>query len=134
MFAAVQAMIEKHLQDNWSANPLVFENQPINTELFDEWTRCTIQYGNVIRKTMSGDLYRVVGVLFLSFYVRPATGINHSMVLLDNALTLLENLALSEVGTPTVYFLESSVTKNMSEKVGWVSSQLAYSFYFDHTP
>jgi hypothetical protein len=137
IFNSVQTLIEKYLQDNWSANTVVFENQPINTELFDDWTRCTVQFGDIIRKTLSGDLYRVPGVLLLGFYVRPATGVARAMSLLDSMVPLFQNKALAPDtpdGTPTIYFLDASISKNLVERTGWVSTQLAHTFYFDYLP
>lgn len=133
-FQAVQTLIESYLQDNWTANTLIFENQPVNTELYEEWSRCTIQFGDTNRKSLGNSFYRTSGVLFFDVYVRPGVGSNRAVELIDTAVNLLRDKSLSPTspdGTPTVHFLEPAVMKSYGEKTGWVSTQLAYSFYFD---
>jgi len=133
-YAAVQKLIESHLQDVWTATALAFENQPFNTDVYDEFSRATVQFGDTILQSLGARCYRTVGILFMDFFVRPGVGAHRLVELSDAATGLLTGLTLNAVlpdVAPAVNFIEPSLSKNFAERTGWVSAQLRLTFYFD---
>lgn len=128
-YAEAQQAIETRLQAVWSHTALQFENQPFNTDLYEEFTRATIQFGDTFLRSLGSTCHRTVGILFLDFFVRPGVG--------SFRLTELANLAVDYLigqttgADPVINFLEPSLSKNYAEQTGWVSAQLQVTFYFD---
>lgn len=133
-YVAVQKALETHLKSVWTATTLQLENQPFNTDLYEEFTRATIQFGDSSLRSLGAMCYRTVGILFIDHYVRPGVG-SHRLAQLSSLATDLfvgkvVNAVLPDVAPP-INFLEPSLSKNFAERTGWVSAQLRLTFYFD---
>jgi hypothetical protein len=135
-YADVQKSIEKYLQAQWTATALKFENQAFNTDMYEEYTRATIQFGDSVLRSLGVRCYRTPGILFLDFYVRPGVGSHRLVELADLASDLLVGTSVAAVlpdTAPVVEFTEPSLSKDLAERTGWVSAQLMIEFYFDIT-
>lgn len=133
-YAAVQKLIESHLQSVLTSTALTFENQPFDTDIYNEFTRATVQFGDSVLQSLGTRCYRTVGILFLDFFVRPGVGAHRLTQLSDTATGLLVGQTLNAVlpdVAPTVNIIEPSLSKNFAERTGWVSAQLRLTFYFD---
>ena len=133
-YAAVQAAIEQRLQSAWNLTALQFENHPFNTDLYEEFTRATVQFGDSVLRSLGVRCYRTVGILFLDFFVRPGVGAHRLAELSDTAIGLFVGqtlVAVPPVDAPPILFTEPSLSKDFAEQTGWVSAQLQVIFYFD---
>lgn len=128
-YAEAQAEIQTRLQAVWTYTALQFENQPFKTDLYEEYTRATIQFGDAFLRSLGARCMRVPGILFLDFFVRPGVG-SHRLAQLAN---LANGFFIGQsLGTdPVINFLEPSLSKDFAERTGWVSAQLRITFYFD---
>ena len=125
----VQSVIDKQFQDNWTATALAFENQPFNTDIYEEFTRITVQFGDSILMALGTRCYRTPGIVFVDFFVRPGVGSNRITQLAKMVTDLFIGTIIGD--EVKIYFLEPSLSKNYAERTGWVSAQLRLSFYFD---
>lgn len=133
-YSSVQKLIESHLQSVLTATALTFENQPFDTDIYNEFTRATIQFGDSILQSLGTRCYRTIGIIFLDFFVRPGVGAHRLVQLSDAAASLLVGQTLTAVlpnVAPNVSILEPSLSKNFAERTGWVSAQLRLTFHFD---
>jgi hypothetical protein len=133
-YATVQKLIESHLQSVLTSTALTFENQPFDTDIYNEFTRATIQFGDSVLQSLGTRCYRTIGILFLDFFVRPGVGSHRLTQLSDIATGLLVGETLNAVlpdVAPPVNIIEPSLSKNFAERTGWVSAQLRLTFYFD---
>jgi len=133
-YDAVQKLVETHLQDEWTATAIQFENQPFNSDMYVEYLRSTLQFGDSVLRSLGTRCFRTIGILFLDFFVRPGVGSHRLAELARIAAGLYSGVTLNPAvlgESPNVVFLEPSLSKDYAERTGWVSAQLRLSFYFD---
>ena len=129
MFADKQTALEMFIKDhaNMAGLSLIFENVPSGeTELYDEFLRFTIQYGDSKHMQIGGNGYRHFGVLMSQIFLREGVGVARGVVLADLVSTMLRDQVVSGVNLWVPY-----VTKIPFSEKGWFQLQVTTPFYFD---
>lgn len=135
MWDLVTQSLEEYVQGNWDLCPVVFENEPVPDANLDYYARFTVLYG-VNRGICLGDPFerRQVGVLYMSLFARPATG----MAKLNQLSSQVSQLFLGKIirpsieGTaPVVNVRDPQLTTDPNAKDNWVKAVVSFDFYFD---
>jgi len=126
--AVKQAAIELHVVNNFTSAELIFENMRSPApELFDEWVRCSVQFGDSFRSALgTPGQYRHPGVVFLQVFIKEGIGINRGVVLADELANLFRDQVVSGIN-----FWVPRVIKVPTANEGWFQVQVMIPFYFD---
>lgn len=133
-YGPAQQLIEEYIQKNWVATACQFDNVPFNSDLYEEFSRCTIVFGEGLARTVTKGNYRQTGVMFFSIFVKPATGTARMNELLDAAVSLFVSAVIYPalpLVKPVVKFKVPSLYRNFKEQDGWVMAQASCPFYYD---
>lgn len=140
-FDVVNQSLEEYLQTNWSETQIQFENVAFNADLFTEYLRCTILFGDTDAPEMANGqrslvprCYRVTGFMILDVFVKPAIGVVRMIELGTIAANLLKSKAVQPVSplqAPVVNFGVPAMVKDPVERHGWVKAQVTAPFYYD---
>lgn len=133
-FAEVQQSIEEYIKDAWSLTELTFDNIAFNSDLYEEYTRCNILFGQGKQITITAGCYRQPGVFVLSSFVKPATGRARLLELANAAATLMTGVKIHSVAplvAPVVNLKAPDLYINDVERSGWVMAQVSSEFYYD---
>lgn len=127
-FSSKQTAIETYFKNQWgSTTQIEYENDAWNPDLYDEYVRFSIQFGDAVAMELGNKAFRYFGVVFVQIFVRPAVGNARMLTLADTASGLFRT-TLSVTG---VKFLVPRITKFPNSAGGWVQTQLACNFYFE---
>lgn len=129
----VQVSLEKLLQSLWTATPLSFENVEFNSSIYNEFVQVNVVMGEGSKRAMQ-NCYRVVGLLILTVYVRPAVGLTQALTYADqltSVLTSREVVATPPSAAPVVQLKTPDLYKGTKEENGWVKVQLSFPFHYD---
>lgn len=127
MFGAKQTAIEEFFQDGLSSHQLVFENMGgVSPELFDEYLRLTVQFGDSYRMQIGGQAYRHPGLVMVQVMVKEGVGVSRAMVLADEVKDLFLEAVHEGINFQVPY-----VTKQPVSEEGWFQVQVSVPFYFD---
>lgn len=133
-YAEVQQSIEQYIKDAWSLTELTFDNVAFNSDLFNEYTRCNVLFGQGKQITITAGCYRQPGVLMLSSFVKPAIGRARLLQLANAAATLMTGVRINPVSphvAPVVNLKAPDLYINDVERSGWVMAQVSSAFYYD---
>lgn len=133
-FRDVQQSLEEFVKANWTATNLQYENVAFNADLYEEFTRTTVAFGETEKRSAASGCYRVTGLLMLTLFGRAASGSNRLLSLADTACTMLASVIVSPVPpltAPKVQMLTPSVHKDFKERDGWIFVQVSCPFYYD---
>jgi hypothetical protein len=132
-FNDVQISLEQYIKDNWTATPLAFENVPLNSDLYNQFVQMHVVFGDSIQRSIT-NCFRVLGLLVLSIYVRPAEGMTAALTTADQLSALLvstEVVAVPPHTAPVVQLKTPDLHKGSKEEQGWVKVQLSCPFHYD---
>lgn len=133
-YDVVQQSLEAYIKANWTATQIQFDNTAFNSDLYTEFLRCNVRFGDSASRTVTKGCYRQTGVLFLSIFTKPATGSARQMALATAAANLMNDVVVNPVSplvAPRVNFLEPSFHGDNKERDGWIMAQVACAFYYD---
>ena len=131
-FKEVQASIEKYLDDNWSGTAIVFENEPLEADLYDEYVSVAVQFGETEKRAVE-TCYKIVGLLLVTVNVRPGVGVARALELTNVFSPLLASYELPAapaLSAPAVQFVAPSLSKVPRPPPGWVQAQVSCPFYY----
>lgn len=134
MYDRVQTSLETFVQTNWTTTPLSFDNVPFNSDAVDEFVDCSIVFGDSMKTSLPAKDYRVIGLLILTVYVKPATGVARATTLASNLSTMVVSAAVQPVlphTAPVVQLKDPVLHTNFREQSGWVKAQISCPFYYD---
>lgn len=128
MFESKQTVIEQYFQTGWADRTQIqWENTPgVNPEVFDEFVRFTLQFGDSTRMQIGGGGYRYFGLLMVQVFVKEGIGSNRGVKLADVVSDLFRDQIVSGVNFAVPY-----VTKFPNAEKGWFQTQVSTPFYFD---
>jgi hypothetical protein len=132
-FDRVQTSLEAYIQSIWTTTTISFENIAFNSDMYDEFVAMRVVFGDTVQRSITG-CYRVMGLLILSIYVRPATGVSQALVYADQLSALLVAAQISPVPphtAPVVQLIAPDLYKGAKEENGWVKVQLSCPFHYD---
>lgn len=133
-FRDVQQSLEEFVKTNWTATALQFENMPFSADLYEEFARLNLAYGEALKRAAASGCYRVQGLLMFTLFGRAASGSNRLLTLADTACTMLASVIVSPVPpltAPKVQMFTPSVHKDFKERDGWIFVQVSCPFYYD---
>jgi len=131
-FKESQASIEKYLGDHWSGNNIVFENEPLEADLYDEYASVVVAFGGTDKRAIE-NCYKVIGLLIVTVNVRPGVGISRALELANTLSPLLASYELPadpSLSAPVVQFVAPSLSKVQRPPPGWVQAQVSCPFYY----
>lgn len=128
-----QRTIEEFVQNSWDATALQFDNVPFNSDLYREYVRCTVLFGEGYSRSVVAGCYRQTGLLLTTVYGKPGEG---SARILELSSTLAELLTSkvaksSDLPSLAVNIKVPDFFRDLSGKSGWVFVQLSFPFYYD---
>lgn len=133
-FAQVQQSIEEYIQAQWYATQIAFDNVAFNSELYDQYLRCNVLFGEGRKRTVTVGCYRQIGVLMLTVFVKPAVGRARLLELANIAATLVTDVrvgATLPLVAPVVNLKVPDLILDNTERSGWVQANVSSPFYYD---
>ena len=105
----------------------VFENMPApSAELYDEFIRFAVLFGDSKRMQIGGGLYRYFGVCVAQIFQKEGVGVSRGATLADVISAAYRNAVADGVNYQVPY-----VTKVPFADKGWYQLQVTIPFYFD---
>ena len=130
----VQQALEFYVQSNWTETSIQYDNVAFNSDLYTEYLRCSIVFGDGNKRSVTAGCYRVVGLLILSAFVKPSIGTSRLLQLASIASTMVVSKIVSpqapEIG-PKVNLKVPDMYPEFKEHSGWVMAQVSCPFYYD---
>ena len=133
-YDVVQQSLEEYVKANWSETEIQFDNVAFSSDLYTEFLRVNVRFGDSKSRTVTKGCYRQTGILMLSVFTKPGTGSARQMALATTAANLMNDAVVEPVSplvAPKVNFLEPSFHGDNNEKHGWVIAQVICPFYYD---
>lgn len=133
-YDVVQQSLEEFIKANWTQTEIQYDNVAFNSDLYNEFLRCNVLFGDSASRTVTKGCYRQTGILILSVFTKPAIGSARKMVLATIAANLINDAVVSPTPplvAPKVNLLEPSMHNDNKERDGWVMAQLSTAFYYD---
>lgn len=138
----VQKLLETYVRDEWalicaSKNwevDLSYDNVAFSSEVYNEFVRMNVLFGDGLPRTVTKGCYRQIGLLKLTAFTRPAEG---SQRQLELASALAEMVTSKKVlpsvpgDSPSVYLKVPDLFRDNRERDGWVQAQVSCPFYYD---
>lgn len=131
-YAEIQKSIEQYFSTNWTETAKTFENAPFDSEIYNEFSRLSVRFGTIERRSLGISCFRVPGVAIIQLFVRPGIGINRLVELSDTATALFMNTAIPMDSTGDyIQFNTASLNKMAAEYNGWIQANVSITFYHD---
>lgn len=128
-----QTLLETYVQDQWSDTAVQYDNVPFNSDLYREFVRCTIVFGEGSSRTITNGCYRQVGLLLITVYTKPSEGTARLLELATLLSQLLTHKVIKSTDLPllAINLKVPDMMKDVSGRSGWVMAQLSFPFYYD---
>jgi len=133
-FAQVQQSLEEYIKAQWTATQVAYDNVQFNSDIYDQYIRCNILFGEGSKRTVTVGCYRQVGVLMLTVFVKPAVGRARLLELANIAATLVTDVRVGAVlplVAPVVNLKVPDLIVDNTERSGWVQANVSSPFYYD---
>jgi hypothetical protein len=126
--------MEEYVQANWAFTDISFDNVAFNSDIYTEYLKCNVLFGDGLSRAVNKGCYRQVGVLMLSIYTKPAIGSARKLELATAAAIMITKKVISPalpLTGPKVNLMVPDLNSDNKERNGWVQSQLSCPFYYD---
>jgi len=133
-FAQVQQSIEEYIKAQWTETQVSYDNVQFNSDLYDQYLRCNILFGEGRKRTITVGCYRQIGMLMLTVFVKPAVGRARLLDLANIAATLVTDVrvgATLPLVAPVVNLKVPDLILDNTERSGWVQANVSSPFYYD---
>jgi hypothetical protein len=130
----VQKSMEEYVQANWTLTDISFDNVAFNSDIYTEYLKCNVLFGDGLARAVNKGCYRQIGVLMLSIYTKPAIGSARKLELATAAAIMITKKVISPalpLTGPKVNLMVPDLNSDNKERNGWVQSQLSCPFYYD---
>ena len=130
----VQTALETYVQTNWTATQVQFDNVSFTPELYNEYLRCNVLFGDGKSTSLGAKCYRQIGLLILSVFTKPGDGSNRRMYLAHLAANMVIDkliMPVSPATVPVIYMQVPDMKNDNNERNGWVMAQVSCPFYYD---
>ena len=130
----VQKSLEEFVLANWTETAVQYDNVAFNSDIYTEYLRCSIVFGDGAQRSVTAGCYRVVGLLILSAFVKPSIGTSRLLQLASIASTMVVSKIVSPtppVERPKVNLKVPDMYPDFQEHSGWVMAQVSCPFYYD---
>ena len=132
----VQQSLEQFIVDNWSATDVQYDNTSFNSDMYIEYLRCHVAFGEGMPRSVTKGCWRQTGILFLTVFTKPAEGSNRKLELAAAAALLVTATVVYPVSplvAPAVSLKTPSLFNDNREQDGWVQAVVSCPFYYDLT-
>ncbi len=134
-YDVVQQSLEEYLQSVWTGvTEMQFDNVAFNSDLYIEYLRSNVVFGEGYSRTVAKGCYRQTGLWMLSVFTKPATGSARKLTLATQVAKLVTSKVVSAVSplvAPSVTLKVPSLFNDSKEIAGWVQAQVSVPFYYD---
>ena len=133
-YDTVQTALEKYFVDHWTETAVQFDNVAFNSELYTEYIRCHVAFGDSLPRSISRVCYRQTGLLNISVFTKPASGSQRRLEIATAAAEMFRSIVVAPVAPavePKTNILEPSIVIDNKEANGWVQAVLSFPFYYD---
>lgn len=130
----VQTAIEQYFVDNWTETAVQYDNVAFNSELYTEYVRCHVAFGDSLPRSISRGCYRQTGMLMVSVFTKPASGSQRRLEIASAAAEMFRSIVVAPVAPamdPKTNILEPSIVIDNKESNGWVQAVMSFPFYYD---
>jgi hypothetical protein len=133
-YDVAQAAIEQHVLDGWTETVVQYDNVAFNSEVYTEYMRCHVAFGEGIPRSVTRGCTRHTGILFLTIFSKPGQGSQRKLELASAAAELVDSVVISPIApavAPKIQMTTASLTSENKELNGWVQSIVSCPFYYD---
>lgn len=133
-YAEVQQSLEEFVQATWSDTQIHFDNVAFNSDMYTEFVRCNVLFGEGIQRSVTKGCYRQIGSLVLSVFTKSASGSARKLELANIASLIVTSAVVRPVApliAPSVNLMVPTLFNENNERNGWVMAQVSCPFYYD---
>jgi hypothetical protein len=134
-YDVVQQSLEEYWQGVWTGiTAMQFDNNGFNSDLYVEFLRSNVVFGEGYSRTVTKGCYRQTGLWLLTVFTKPAAGSSRKLALANQAAELVTSKVISPIAplsAPTVTLKVPSLFNDSKEVAGWVQAQVSVPFYYD---
>ncbi len=133
-YDVAQQAIEEFVKTGWNHTDIQYDNVAFNSDMYTEFMRCTVIFGEGHKRTVTQGCYRQIGVLMLSIFTKPAIGSARQLELATLAAQMVTSVVVSPVLpliNPKVKLKVPDLFVDNKERSGWVMAQVSCPFYYD---
>lgn len=133
-YEVVQTALETFLVNNWTETAVQYDNVAFNSEIYTEYIRCHVAFGEALPRSISRGCYRQTGLLMISVFVKPSSGSQRKLEIASAAAEMLRSIVVAPVAPatdPKTNILEPTIVSDNKESNGWVQAVLSFPFYYD---
>jgi hypothetical protein len=136
-YGEVQQSIEEFVKTNWETagtTAVQYENVAFNSEMYNEFAKLSIIFGQAVARTVTEGCYRQPGLVMMSVFVKPSVATKRLNQLADIAADLFKStriVSTPPLNAPKVVCKVPSMMKDLNEKMGWVMASVTVPFYYD---
>lgn len=130
----VQQSLEEYATVNWTETAIQFDNVPFNTEIYTEFLRHSVRFGEGRQRSVTIGCYRQLGVLMLTVFTKPSQASNRRLELARAAADLYISKIISAsppLTAPKIKFMVPDLNIDSKEVMGWVQATVMCPFYYD---
>lgn len=133
-YDVVQQSLEEYLLAQWTETQVQLDNVAFNSDLFTEYLRSNVIFGEGFPRTVTKGCLRQTGLWILTAFTKPAIGSARRLELARIAAELMTQVVVSPVAplvAPRVTLKVPSLFNDAKEQHGWVQAQVSCPFYYD---
>lgn len=133
-YDVVQQSLEEFVQTNWTETAVQYDNVAFNSDIYDEYVRCNVIFGEGSSRSVIKGYYRQTGLLVLTAFTKPAIGSARKLELANLAAEMMRHvvvLPVSPLVAPAVNLKVPDLFNDSKEQSGWVQAQVSCPFYYD---
>lgn len=126
-YVSIEQTIQEHLQNNWTATEIEWQNAEYDPRLGVSFVRITILPGSERQVAMGGVLrqYRKDGVIFLSVFIPVNIGTREAWTHADNLVALYRGQEINGI------IFRGTETNEVGEADGWFQVNVSIDFITD---
>lgn len=133
-YDVVQQSLEEFVKANWTETAIQYDNVAFNADIYTEFVRCTVVFGEGSSRAVTKGCYRQVGLLILSVMTKPGIGSARKLELANLAAEMVLSVVVQPVPplvAPVVNLKTPDLFNDNKERDGWVMAQVSCPFYYD---
>jgi len=135
MYDVVQQSLEEFVQAQWgNTTQIAYDNVEFNSELYNEFMRMNVVFGDGMSRTITQGCFRQKGLLLLSIFTKPGKGTARQLELAKQAADMVKQQEVSAtlpLVAPVVKLKVPDLIRDNKERLGWVMAQVSCPFYYD---
>jgi hypothetical protein len=133
-YDVVQQSLEEFVQINWTYTAVQYDNIAFNSDIYHEYVRSSVIFGEGSSRSVTKGCYRQAGLLIITVFTKPAIGTARKLELANLAAEMMRHfvvLPISPLIAPAVNLKVPDLFNDPKEQSGWVQAQVSCPFYYD---